>query len=292
MLTEHSFTTEVVTLNYAQGEACGPPLVLLHGGSARWQSVLPLLGAFSHQWQVYAPDLRGHGQSGWVPGGYQLKNYAADIVAFLSQVVNAPAVLFGHSLGGQIAMLVAASSPELVRGLIIGDAPFDLGRLRAALKRDRPRLLYWRQWAGPLHSVEEIAQALKNTPITTEDRASPVAAHTLFGEENPWFQQMAEHLQHNDPDMLTAVIEFDQMHQGYDAHRLFPQIGCPTLIIQGSPVHGGMVSDEEIELARALLPRLTVARMKTVGHGLHTQDKEPVVEVMQAFLNTLMPPSH
>jgi pimeloyl-ACP methyl ester carboxylesterase len=68
MLTEHCFHTGVVTLNYAEGEASGPPLVLLHGGSARWQSVLPLIPEFSHQWQVYAPDLRGHGQSGHVPG--------------------------------------------------------------------------------------------------------------------------------------------------------------------------------------------------------------------------------
>jgi molecular chaperone DnaK (HSP70) len=36
MLTAHRFHTGVVTLNYAEGEASGPPLVLLHGGSARF----------------------------------------------------------------------------------------------------------------------------------------------------------------------------------------------------------------------------------------------------------------
>lgn len=287
MLTEHCFTTSVVTLNYAEGEASGSPLVLLHGGSARWQSALPLLPELSQQWQVYAPDLRGHGRSGRVPGFYRLTDYTADIVAFLQQVVKYPAVLFGHSLGGEIAILIAAGYPELVRGLIIGDAPFDLANMRSTNKRNRERLLYWREWAGPDHSTEEIAEALKDTPIAVEGKPDPVAARILFGEEHTWFQWMAENLQHNDPDMLTAVLEFDHMHEGYDYQRLFPLITCPTLILQGNPVYGGTLTDEEIEQALRLLPSATVARMKTVGHPLHTQEKEEVLRAMTTFLKTL-----
>ena len=287
MLTEHRFHTGVVTLNYAEGEATGPPLVLLHGGSARWQSALPLIPEVSQHWQVYAPDLRGHGQSGRVPGCYRLRDYAADIMAFLEQVVQHPAVLFGHSLGGHIAILVAARYPRLVRGLIIGDAPFDRVPLRAALQLDQPQLLYWRTWAGPGHSLEELTEALKHTPITRGGEPEPIAASILFGAENPWFHDLAEHLQHNDPDMLTAVIEFDQMYDGYDYERLFPLITCPVLIIQGSPVHGGALTNEEIERALTLLPSATVACMETVGHPLHTQEKEPVLLALTAFLKTL-----
>jgi pimeloyl-ACP methyl ester carboxylesterase len=287
MLTEHCFHTGVVTLNYAEGEASGPPLVLLHGGSAGWQSALPLIPELSQHWQVYAPDLRGHGQSGRVPGCYRLRDYAADIAAFLQQVVKSPAVLFGHSLGGHIAILVAACYPHLVRGLIIGDAPFDRAKLRDALERDQQRLLYWRDLARPGRSLEEMTEALKNTPITVEGEPHPVAARILFGEENPWFCDMAENLRLLDPDMLTAVVEFDQMHEGYDYERLFPRIVCPVLIMQGSPAHGGMLTHEEIERALRLFPCATVARMQTVGHPLHTQEKEPVLLAMVAFLNTL-----
>src|SRR6266567_3422376 len=105
-------------LNYAEGASSGPPLVLLHGGSARWQSVLPLLPELSQHWHIYAPDLRGHGKSGSVPGGYRLLDYTADIEAFLKQVVKEPAVLFGHSLGGHIAIMVAAWYPHRIRALI------------------------------------------------------------------------------------------------------------------------------------------------------------------------------
>jgi pimeloyl-ACP methyl ester carboxylesterase len=287
MLTEHGFHTGVVTLNYAEGEASGPPLVLLHGGSARWQSALPLIPELSQQWQVYAPDLRGHGHSGHVPGSYRLRDYVADIAAFLQQVVEPPAVLFGHSLGGHVAILVAACYPHRVRGLIIGDAPFDRAKLQTTLEHDQERLLYWRELARSGRSLEEMTEALKNTPITVGGEPDPVAARILFGEENPWFGDMAENLRLLDPDMLTAVIEFDQMHEGYDYERLFPLISCPVLIIQGSPAHGGILTNEEIEHALTLLPYATVARMETVGHPLHTQEKEPVLLAMTTFLKTL-----
>jgi len=115
MVAEHTFHTGTVDLNYAEGEASGPPIVLLHGGSLRWQSVMPLIPDLAARWHVYAPDLRGHGRSGRVPGRYRLQDYASDVALFLEQVVTAPAILFGHSLGGHVAILVAALHPELVR---------------------------------------------------------------------------------------------------------------------------------------------------------------------------------
>src|SRR6266700_2199345 len=148
-------------------------------------------------------------------------------------------------------------------------------------------LRFWQELAGPRRSVEEIALALKETPISVEGQPDLVPVRSLFGEEHPWYQEMAENLRHNDPEILAAVIEFDQMHEQYEYERLFPLICCPVLIIQGSKAHGGLLTDEEIEHAVALLPNVAVARMQTVGHPLHTQEKEPVLLAMNAFLNTL-----
>ena len=287
MLSEHHFHTDIVTLNYAKTGVSGFPLVLLHGGSARWQSALPLIPELSLQWHVYALDLRGHGTSGRVPDSYRLRDYVADITSFLQQVVKEPAVLFGHSLGGHIAIMIAAWYPHLVKALIVGDAPFDRSRLRVALQRDSPRLRFWRQYAGGRSSLEEVAEALKQTPISVEGHPDLIPARLMFGEEHPWYQEMAKHLYQNDPTMLTAVIEFEQMHEGYEYEHLFPLISCPVLLIQGNPHRGGMLTDEEIEQALTLLPDVTVARMETVGHALHTQEKEPVLSALSDFLNTL-----
>src|SRR6266849_9887709 len=120
-LVEHSFDTGEVVLNYAEGPANGPPLVLLHGLGRRWQVFLPVIPALSLRWHIFAPDLRGHGKSSHVARGYHGPQYSEDIARLLRERVSAPAVLFGHSLGGMLGMQVASDHPELVRALILGD---------------------------------------------------------------------------------------------------------------------------------------------------------------------------
>lgn len=296
MPAERTYDTMTTTINYAEymeqreeevSGAVAYPLVLLHGGSARWQASLPIIPVLSENYHLYAPDLRGHGKSGRTPGHYTLSNYAVDVAAFLEGVVREPAVLYGHSLGGQVAIMVAALYPQLVKGLLIGDAPFDRRKLRSNLQRGRGQLLLWREMAGSHYSTEEIVVALKNMPVTVVGQAEPERAGTLFGEDSPWFPYMAENLRLLDPDMLTAVLEFDKMHEAYDCERLFPSIMCPVLVIQGNPDLGGGLSDEEIGMAKTLIPNVMVVRLETVGHALDYPDKEPLLSAMQSFLDAI-----
>ena len=64
MLSEKSFDTGELPLNYAEGPTSGPPLVLLHGLTGWWHAWEPCLPQLTPTWHVYAVDLRGHGQSG------------------------------------------------------------------------------------------------------------------------------------------------------------------------------------------------------------------------------------
>jgi pimeloyl-ACP methyl ester carboxylesterase len=286
-MEEHVFDTGTVRLNYAEGPASGPPMVLLHGGSARWQAALPLIPDLEADWHVYAPDLRGHGGSGWTPGQYKIEDYAADVAAFLAGVVRAPAVLFGHSLGGQVAIMVAAQHPALVRALILADPPFDRAVLRAHIQSNRPMTERWRDLAGPRRSVAEIVAALQQSPVVAPGAMEARLAVEVFGADHPWFPWMAENLHHNDPDMLTAVIEFDAMHAAFDTEQLFPQITCPVLILQADPQAGGALSDAEVTRALALLPQATHVQITGVSHVLHNERKEPVLAAMRPFLAAL-----
>jgi pimeloyl-ACP methyl ester carboxylesterase len=122
---EYRFDTGAVILNYAEVPSPGTPLVLLHGGNARWQAFETIPPDLSGAWHVYAPDFRGQGKSGWVPGTYRLQDYTDDTIALLRHHIDEPAYLFGHSLGGIVALLVAAQYPEGVRAVAVGDAHRD-----------------------------------------------------------------------------------------------------------------------------------------------------------------------
>ena len=123
MIQERSFGRGSPRLNYAEGAPSGPPLVLLHGAGGHWQNPLPLLEPLAASWHVYALDLRGHGGSFHQSGGCRLDDFVADIVAFLDAVVGEAAVLLGYSLGGYIALCIAAQSPWRARTLVIADTP-------------------------------------------------------------------------------------------------------------------------------------------------------------------------
>ena len=113
-LREGTLRTPAVTLSYAEGPATGRPLVLLHGGSARWQAFESIIPGLAADYHLCIPDLRGHGRSGWTPGHYTLRDFAGDIVAFLREVVAEPAALFGHSLGGIVARLLRRPTHRLL----------------------------------------------------------------------------------------------------------------------------------------------------------------------------------
>ena len=114
----------------AYGKAAGdtgtqpphPPLVLLHGLGARWQVFQPLMVRLGDGFEQYAPDLRGHGTSGRTPGRYNVHDFAADAARFIVATGRAPVNLYGHSLGGWIALLTAAEHPDLVSTLIVADS--------------------------------------------------------------------------------------------------------------------------------------------------------------------------
>jgi pimeloyl-ACP methyl ester carboxylesterase len=264
-IEERSFEAGAVSLNYAEA-GTGAPVVLLHGGSSRWQHLADLVRELAERWHVYAPDLRGHGKSGHAPRRYRLTDYADDLVAFLERRTGA-AEVFGHSLGGQVAIVAAARRPDLFRALAIGDTPLSVSTLRPGLQQSRPMLFVWRDLAASDRAGDEIADALREMRVDFEGRSG--RAGDLMAKDSPWFDFMAGCLRDLDSTMLDAVIEFDEMHAGYEADRLLPEISCPVLLIQADPAYGGALSEEDVAVARSLLRDVRVARIDQVGHSLY-----------------------
>lgn len=287
-MEEHSLYTGAVTINYAEVPSAGPPLVMLHRTSYRWQGMATLFPELAPDWHIYAPDLRGHGGSGRAPGRYRLSDYADDVVTFLEESVPEPAVLFGHSMGGIVEIVVAARMPALVRGLIVGDSPLSRESWGASISRDTRTLVEWRRLSGGNRPLEEVVSALKDTPLDVPGRSAPVRLGELLGTDNPWFSWMAESLARQDPEVLTALLDdFEATAEGYEMDVLLPRIKCPVLLIQADSAYGGLMTDAEVERARALLPGVAHVRLKGIGHGLHGERKQPVVEAIEDFLRTL-----
>ena len=111
-------------LNYGEGPANGPALVLLHGQQVSWEDYAPVLPELARRYHVYAIDYYGHGGSSKNPAKYSATAISADIIWFIRQHIKQPVIISGHSSGGLLASLVTADTPDVVRSLVIEDAPF------------------------------------------------------------------------------------------------------------------------------------------------------------------------
>ena len=283
-LQQKTFSAGPVLVAYAQGPANGPPLVLIHGVGRNWQDFLSLIPALSKSWQIYALDLRGHGNSGHVAGGYTSAAYAGDVGLFLSSVVGRRAVLFGHSLGGIVGIRVAAEMPDGVFALIVGDS---------VLSRDRlHRSLYAALFAG-LHkiavrggSVGEMAKQLAQVQIPVPRLEHAVALGDFPGNDDAYLRRWADCLRQVDPEVFAMTLDGSTLVD-FDAAESLPKIQCPTLILQASPDLGGLMSDADLEYAARLLARPTVERFPLLGHALHLQRPQPVLNAVLRFLASL-----
>jgi pimeloyl-ACP methyl ester carboxylesterase len=98
-------------------EAAAPVILLIHGSGVNaryWADQLRGLGAA----RVLAIDLPGHGESD--DTAIQSIDHHADVAAgFIGALGAAPVIAVGHSLGGAVALALAARRPAAVQGLVL-----------------------------------------------------------------------------------------------------------------------------------------------------------------------------
>jgi pimeloyl-ACP methyl ester carboxylesterase len=109
------------------GPQDAPPVVFMHGGGQTRQSWGNAIAEAARRgYRAISVDLRGHGESGWAPDGqYGIEGFAGDIRKLIG-TLGQPPVLVGASLGGLTGMIIAASPPPEVRGLVLVDVAVQL----------------------------------------------------------------------------------------------------------------------------------------------------------------------
>jgi pimeloyl-ACP methyl ester carboxylesterase len=94
----------------------GAAVVLLHSSIADRRMWEPQWQPLAARYRVVRPDLRGFGGTPLPPERF---SFGSDVVALLDEVGLQRAVLVGSSLGGRVALEVAAGWPDRVRGLVL-----------------------------------------------------------------------------------------------------------------------------------------------------------------------------
>lgn len=172
----------------AQGPPDAPAIVFLHGtrlSRASWTAQLDVL---ADEFRVIAVDLPGHG--GRARESFTL-DAASDVVSAViaQEAAGGHAVVVGLSLGGYVAMALAAREPDRVRGLVLAGATAEPVGLRSIAYRalamildrfDGPRLVRLNTWFFRTRYPSSIAEPIIAGGFWSKGGADAVRA--LFGE--------------------------------------------------------------------------------------------------------------
>jgi pimeloyl-ACP methyl ester carboxylesterase len=164
------------------GHASAPKLFLLHGWMDVSASFQFTVDELQHEWCVIAPDWRGFGLSEWTNQGYWFPDYIADLDMILQRYSpDEPALIVGHSMGGNVANLYAGIRPERVGKVILAEG---FG-LPPTSPEDAPER--YRGWLAGIReppalrgykTFDEVARRLqRNNPRLSDERARYLAPH-------------------------------------------------------------------------------------------------------------------
>jgi pimeloyl-ACP methyl ester carboxylesterase len=254
------------TLRYHVGGS-GEPLLLLHGlsgSTANWVELLPQL---LERFRVLAVDMPGHAGSGRLPRGAGIADFAAAVAEVLDAEETGPALVAGHSFGGHVALRLAQSRPELVRGLLlVSPAGIATGTRAAraavvASARIRPG-----RWVAPFrHRYAERAwyrRALFR-PWFVSDAVSltPEATRGLL-------DGMREHA-----DTLTA----GRAMLADDPRLDLAEIACPVVVLWGAR-DAQLPLEDAFEYARRLRAKLRL--VADCGHLVIVERPEACLDAL------------
>lgn len=244
-------------LRAAVGGTGDPVIVLLHGyaeSALAWRAVASGLVA---DFRVAALDLPGHGLSSKPATGYSIDGIGEAVALAITGLSDTPVVLVGHSMGGAVAVWVAAWQPALVGRLVLIDA--------AGLP-------------GPV--LSSVASRSAGAVATLVGAGAAVRAP----HDPRWLEEGARESSYQpsaDPayyDALQAILrEFD--FAGLDS--LLPRVHQPTLVIWGehdalTPIENAEHFDSRIEDSRLVV-------IEDALHRPHTTHPSQVGRLVREF---------
>ena len=260
-----------------------PKVVLLHGWMDVSASFQFMVDALRGRWDVYAPDWRGYGLTEWERAdSYWFPDYIADLEFLLDRITDAPVLLGGHSLGGNVATLFAGVRPARVAKLVnlegFGMAPTVAAQ---APKRYARWLDELRDPPGlrPYESFSALAQRLQqgNKRLTVE-KAEFLARH--WGKEEGGKVVLRSDPKHKVVNPVLYRIE--------EIMACWRQVSAPVLWVEAAESETiARIGLDAHQLAerRAAFPKLEHLTIAGAGHMLHHDQPEAVAAAIERFFD-------
>ena len=223
--------------------------------SSRWPSEL-LVGLARHAGRCCWFDTRDVGASTWVDEPYTMHDLVGDALTVVDLLDVDAVDLFGRSMGGEIALRLAAEHPDVIRSMV----------LLSATPGRRDELGLPEQWL-----IEKMSsRLLSGPPEDDESRARWIV------DQWEWFNGPVFHFD-REAALERARVEVRERWRGPNGHGLAVMeaddiadalrgLGNPTLVIHGTA--DPVLPVDHARALQALITNSTLALIEGLGHEL------------------------
>jgi len=283
--SSHRYKSQRLNLHYVDwGNPSAPPLLLVHGGKDHCRSWDWVAEKLSKDWHVIAPDLRGHGDSDWVPdGNYQSFGFVYDIAQLIHQLKLDPVTIVAHSMGGMVCSRFTGLYPEKVKSLVLieglGFSPKMVAEQSAIPRHERLRdWIEQKRGASGRQTkryatLEEAYQRMKteNSFLTEEQAKYLTVQGSSQNEDGSYSWKFDNYL-----NVMGGIDIADAEVRG-----LWERISCPTLLLYGkdswasSPKEDGRLEH---------FSNATFKEYENAGHWLHHDQFDRFMQELEDFL--------
>lgn len=255
---------------HCQEAGAGPPVLLLHGlgaSSFSWRELVPRLAPRFH---LLAPDLPAHGATpAAATPDFRLETLATGLLALLDRRGVAGCAVVGNSLGGGLALLLAARAPERVTALALLDP----------------------------------AAVVKRYPLLFQPLRLPILGQITAMALGPWIVPYGLKLAYHRHELITPEVVAGYAHTfrplanrlglmrlarendpwpPEKVQRLLAGIHQPVSIIWGQ--EDRILPVSQAHELKALIPRAELYLLPQVGHAPQEEAPEATAEILIAFL--------
>ncbi len=253
-------------LLYYQCFGEGEPLFILHGFLGMSDNWMTIGKKFAEKFRVILPDLRNHGRSSH-SNEFSLEGMARDIIQLADNLDIQSFNIIGHSMGGRVAMMVAANFPDrVIRGEVIDISPFQLPSDNTHIE------ILNMMDTTPLDnaiSMQEVEAKIRNKILDggiVQMCLKNVKRTNSGGYE--WKPNVRVMLK--DINNLRAQLPSGSMFKG------------PILFIKGEK--SPYLEETELPNIKEYFPLATFITIKNAGHWVHVDAPEELINVTQKFL--------
>jgi len=282
--SSHEHTTKVAgrSLHYVELGQGGTPCIFLHGIGNSWRFWLETLPQLSERRRVLAVDMPGFGESQMPDGPLTAPAVARTIQQLCEQLGMARVAVCGHSMGGMVALQLAAAHPERVDKLILVGAalisvtdlyrrPFGpLGQPRLAVTYASAVL------AAALPTPSWILNALAGNKLARNVILRSYLPHPS-ALSTPLLRQALLGL--GRPGVLAAVLNRER----FDLRGVARQAKVPVLVVNGERDRFSPVGD--VELLAEDIQEAEVVILGDTGHWPMLERPQVFNQVLKEFLD-------